>query len=74
MASDYSVGNPSMETNISDDGSGFVTSWKVPYKVTDGAAKGTKGHVLVPADQYNAATVHGAIRKAVDAHHSVMSG
>lgn len=74
MASDYKVGNPSMQTDISEHGTGFVTSWKVPYTVTDGAAKGTTGHVLVPADQYNAATVHGAIRKAVDTHHSVMSG
>ena len=72
MASDYTVGNPSMETSISDAGTGFVQSWKVPYKVTDGAAKGTVGHVLIPADQYNAATVHGAIRQAVDVHHQVM--
>lgn len=74
MAADYKVGNPILETNISDTGTGFVTSWKVPYKITDGAAKGTTGHVLVPADQYDAPTVHAAIRQAVDVHHSVMSG
>jgi hypothetical protein len=74
VATDYKVGNPTMETNISENGQGFVTSWKVPYKVTAGPAEGTAGHVLVPADKYNAETVHGAIRAAVDMHHAVMSG
>jgi hypothetical protein len=73
VATDYKVGNPTMETNISEQGTGFVTSWKVPYKVTSGPASGTQGHVLVPTDQYNAETVHSAIRQAVDVHHQVMS-
>lgn len=72
MAKDYKVGNPTLETNISDIGTGFTKSWKVPYQITDGPAKGTVGHVSIPADQYDADTVHSAISQAVKVHHEVM--
>lgn len=73
MATDYKVKNPTMETAINDAGTGFVTNWKIPYVITDGAAKGTQGHVLVPAEEYNAENVHRYIAQAVAVHHSVMS-
>lgn len=72
MPKDYSVGNPTLDTEISDSGTGFHKVWEVPYTVTDGAASGTKGHVRIPADSYDADTVHSAIRQAVDTHHAVM--
>jgi len=73
MATDYTVGHPRMDTEISDTGTGFKTVWEVPYTVTKGAAEGTQGKVRVPATQYNADNVHAAIRAAVDTHHAVMS-
>jgi len=73
MASDYQVGNPQLQTEISDSGTGFTKAWEVPYTVTSGPAQGTKGAVRVPADQYSADAVHTLIRQAVDVHHEVMS-
>lgn len=73
MASDYKVGHPTLETAINEEGSGFVTNWKVPYTVTSGAAEGVRGHILIPADKYNAENVHSHIAQAVAVHHSVMS-
>lgn len=72
MAADYRVGNPTLETEISDTGTGFSKSWKVPYTVTDGPASGTHGHVMVPAENYSADNVHAAIQTAVKTHHEVM--
>ena len=72
MAKDYSVGRPSLETEISDDGMGFSKLWKVPYTVTSGPATGVKGHVMVPVEQYNANNVHMAIATAVNFHQDVM--
>ena len=72
MAKDYTVGNPRLDTEISDTGTGFTKVWEVPYTVTDGPASGTKGNVRIPAAMYNADNVHSAIRTAVDAHHEVM--
>jgi hypothetical protein len=73
MAADYKVMNPTMETAINEAGTGFVTNWKIPYVITDGPAKGTRGHVLIPSDQYNADNAHQAIAGAVAMHHAVMS-
>jgi len=72
MAKDYKVGNPTLETNISEAGTGFVKSWKVPYTVTDGPAKGTTGHVMIGTEDYNADNVHAAIGTAVNVHQQVM--
>jgi hypothetical protein len=69
---DYKVGVPDMETEIATHGTGFATVWKVPYTVTDGPAKGTKGHVSIPTDEYEPNAVHGAIQKAVAVHQQVM--
>lgn len=72
MATNYTVGKPTIETNISDEGTGFTKSWKVPYTVTDGPATGVKGHVMVPTESYNADNVHTAIQAAVKTHTEVM--
>jgi hypothetical protein len=74
MAKDYEVGNPRLDTEISDTGTGFAKVWEVPYTVTDGPAAGTRGHVRIPTANYTADNVHSAIRSAVDTHHEVMSG
>lgn len=42
---------PDMELN--DAGSGFVQGWKITYRVTSGAAKGTVGTVFVPNADHN---------------------
>lgn len=73
MAADYIVGNPVLETEISEAGTGFSKVWRVPYKITDGPAKGTAAHVMIPAENYNAENVHAAIGSAVRTHHEVMS-
>lgn len=72
MAKDYTVGNPRLSTEISDTGTGFVKTWTVPYTITSGAATGTRGEVTVPADQYTADNVHGAIQTAVAVHQEVL--
>lgn len=69
---DYKVGIPTLETNIADHGTGFAMEWKVPYTVTDGPARGTRGHVSVATEDYDAGTVHRAISTAVMAHQEVM--
>jgi hypothetical protein len=72
MATDYRVGIPSIETVISDVGTGFATQYKVPYTITDGPAKGLKSHIMVPAESYNADNVHDGIVSAVAVHQEVM--
>jgi hypothetical protein len=74
MAKDYEVGNPRLDTEISDTGTGFTKVWEVPYTVTQGPAAGTRGSIRVPANQYSAENVHAAIAQAVQVHHDVMSG
>jgi hypothetical protein len=72
MPKDYTVGNPRLDTEISEAGTGFTKVWEVPYKITDGPAAGTQGHVRIPADVYDADNVHDAIKQAVATHHEVM--
>jgi hypothetical protein len=72
MAQDYSVQAPRLDTEISETGTGFTKVWEVPYTVTAGPAKGTRGSIRVPASEYNADNVHAAIAQAVQVHHEVM--
>jgi hypothetical protein len=72
-AKDYVVGNPRLDTEISDTGTGFSKVWEVPYTVTDGPASGTRGVVRVPASAYTAENVHALIAQAVQVHHEVMA-
>jgi hypothetical protein len=69
---DYQLHNPTLDTQLSDTGTGFDKIWKVPYTVTSGPAMGTRGHVTVPAEQYDADTVHGLVQQAVATHQDVM--
>jgi hypothetical protein len=72
MALDYTVGNPRLDTEISDTGTGFIKVWEVPYTITKGPAQGTKGVVRIPADEYSADSVHATIGQAVGIHQQVL--
>jgi len=73
MADTWQVTGQRLDTELSDNGTGFTPVWRVSYTVTSGAAKGTKGYVNVPADQYNADTVQQAINAQVTHLHKVAS-
>ena len=71
MADNYEVTGIRQETQLSDTDAGFRPVFKVGYKVTNGAAEGTTGHVIVPASQYDADTVHKTVSAIVDKHNKV---
>lgn len=60
-----------LSTELSPAGTGFRDVWEVTYEVTEGPAKGTTGTVKIPADLYNAETVHEAIDAAVQSLNAV---
>ncbi len=63
----WTITGQRLDTELSDVGAGFTPVWRVAYKVTSGAARGTTGFINVPADEHNADTVAKAINAAV--HH-----
>lgn len=65
MADKYHVVSQNLETDLSDTGTGFMPVWVVTYQVDAGNAKGTRGKVRIPAQQFNADTVKAAIDAAV---------
>jgi hypothetical protein len=73
MAQDWELRNPTLETQISENGPGFEKVWKVPYKIVAGPATGTEGYVHIPAAQYTADFVGATVAHAVKVHNEVMS-
>lgn len=71
MADTWHVTAQSLQTELSESGTGFTTVWKVQYKVDSGPAEGTTGYVNIPASQYNKDTVTKAIAAAVYHLHQV---
>lgn len=65
MADMWHVTSQSLQTELSETGVGFTPVWQVKYVVDSGPAKGTRGQVNVPAEQFNADTVKAAIDAAV---------
>lgn len=65
MADMWHVTSQTLSTELSDSGTGFTPVWQVKYLVDSGKAKGTRGQVNVPAEQYNKDTVKAAIDAAV---------
>lgn len=65
MADMWTITSQQLNTQLSDTGTGFESVWEVGYQITTGPASGTKGKVVVPASQYNAANVKAAIDAAV---------
>lgn len=73
MAREFRVLNSRQVMNINPAGTGFNHDWEVMYEVTDGPAKGSVGTVTVPASDYNADYVDGAIREQMSNLHAVHS-
>ena len=73
MAKDHHVTKVRQQVQLSDTDSGFRPVFHVHYEVTDGPAAGTTGHVVIPADQYNAATVRDTVAQMVQDHQEVHS-
>jgi len=71
MATDHEITYVKQDTQLSSTEQGFRPVFKVGYQVTDGPAKGTAGHIIVPADQYNAETVKATLAKVVGTHQEV---
>lgn len=65
MADKWHVTSQSLQTELSETGVGFTPVWQVKYVVDSGPATGTRGHVNVPAEQFNKDTVKAAIDAAV---------
>lgn len=65
MTDMWHITSQSLQTELNTTGVGFVPVWRVGYQVDQGPAKGTQGHINVPADQHNAETVKAAIDAAV---------
>ena len=73
MAQDWTLGTPSLETELSEHGPGFVKVWKIPYKIVAGPATGTEAYIHIPYAQYSADLVGAAIAHAVKVHQEVMN-
>jgi hypothetical protein len=73
MADDHEVTKVTQENQLADEGQGFRPVFKVNYKVTKGPAQGTVGHVLIPANNYDAETVKATLASAVKKHQEVHS-
>ena len=71
MADTWKVTNIRQETQLSDNSDGFRPVYKVGYEVTNGPAQGTKGHVIIPATDYNADVVNGHIQRIVEQHQKI---
>lgn len=65
MADKWIVTSQNLDQVLSDTGTGFEKVWQVNYKVTEGPAKGTRGHVVIPVAEYSADTVFKTISAAV---------
>lgn len=73
MAKDYQVVNSRQVMNINPSGTGFDHDNEVVYKVLAGPAKGMISTVTIPASDYNADYIDGAIREQMTHLHNVFS-
>jgi len=71
VADDWAVTGIRQESQLSENTDGFRPVFKVGYKVTDGAAQGTVGHVIIPATDYTHEVVNGAISRIVEQHQRI---
>lgn len=71
MADTWNVTGIRQETQLSDNSDSFRPVFKVGYEVTDGPAKGTRGHVVIPASDYDSEVVNGAIQRIVEQHQRI---
>lgn len=65
MADKWHVVAQTLETDLSEAGTGFTPVWVVTYLVDSGPAQNTRGRVRVPVAQFNKETVKAAIDAAV---------
>lgn len=61
MADKWHVVSQTLESDLSDTGTGFTPVWVVNYQVDTGPATGTRGRVRIPAAQFNKDTAKAAI-------------
>lgn len=59
------------ESHFSDTDTGMQQVFVVPYRITDGPARGHRGVVRVPPEDYNADGVRRHIDTAASSHHMV---
>jgi hypothetical protein len=71
MADDWKVTGIRQETQLSENNDTFRPVFKVGYQVTNGAAQGTTGHVVIPASEYNHEVVNNAIQRIVEQHQRI---
>lgn len=65
MAENYTIGTPKQDMQLNPNGTGFMSVWEYPVKVTAGAAKGTSFTVSIPAEDHNAKYIHDTIAAEV---------
>ena len=71
MADQWKVTGIRQETQLSENSDSFRPVQKVSYEVTDGPAKGTRGHVIIPQEDYRAEIVQPTIQAMVDNHQRI---
>jgi hypothetical protein len=71
MADKWKVTSIRQETQLSEGNDSFRPVFKVGYQVTDGPAEGTRGHVIIPAAEYEPDTVNDAITRIVESHQKI---
>jgi hypothetical protein len=71
MADQWHVTGIRQETQLAENDSGFRSVYKVNYEIHDGPAEGTRGHVIIPASQYNDEYANKAIEAVVQQHQRI---
>jgi hypothetical protein len=67
MADIYQIMSQKQDMTINPTGTGFIDTWEITYKVTDGPGKGTVATLTVPEDDHNVKYVDQAIRDKIAA-------
>ncbi|MGH3572322.1 MAG: hypothetical protein ACRDUW_10905 [Pseudonocardiaceae bacterium] len=53
-------------TELATNGTGFIQTWEITFRITAGPASGTTGVFRIPADLYNTVNVQSGIQAQVD--------
>jgi hypothetical protein len=71
MADTWSVTGIKQTTQLSEGQDAFRPGYDVHYQITSGPAQNTRGHVFIPAQDYNDEVVGGTIQRIVEQHQRI---
>lgn len=69
----YVITSQTPDQELNAVGNGFISGWRITYKVSTGPASGTTGTLFVPDDDHNADSVKSQIEAKLKDLHDIAS-